>query len=280
MKKLNSKIANPVFLTSLLLLILNDWVFKDYFHNAVTGKLSDFAGLFAFPFLFSLLFPRFTRHIHIFTVLLFIWWKSEFSQAFIDSANYWGIPLYRTVDYTDLIALVSVLLSYHLLKKEVQISLKPILTKALVFVSCLAFMATTALPRHPKKYVGIDKEYHFDFSRRELISRLNMVQLKEIRRLNKYNGLIDFNEESNVFHYKGETDTLALILDPRKLGTQDTISFKTSFAEIQIMGNEEESVLRLVNVYKFVRSTSDKDFREKAIKQFEKRLVRKIGRYR
>src|SRR4051794_546054 len=36
------------FLLSLDLLLLNDQVGKDLFHNALTGKLSDFAGLFSF----------------------------------------------------------------------------------------------------------------------------------------------------------------------------------------------------------------------------------------
>ena len=39
-------LGSPGFLVGLLLLLSNDFVFKEQFHNGFTGKLSDFAGLF------------------------------------------------------------------------------------------------------------------------------------------------------------------------------------------------------------------------------------------
>ena len=44
-------VLHPMALLSLLFLILNDHVLKERFHNAITGKLSDFAGLVFFPLL-------------------------------------------------------------------------------------------------------------------------------------------------------------------------------------------------------------------------------------
>lgn len=41
-------LASPGFLISLSLLLCNDFVLKPTFSNQFTGKLSDFAGLFAF----------------------------------------------------------------------------------------------------------------------------------------------------------------------------------------------------------------------------------------
>lgn len=49
------KLGNPVFLIALFILILNDWVLKHTFNNTLTGKLSDFAGLFAFAFFLGIL---------------------------------------------------------------------------------------------------------------------------------------------------------------------------------------------------------------------------------
>ena len=46
-----SILGNPFFLGSLGLLILNDQFLKSHFGNAITGKLSDFAGLFVVGFL-------------------------------------------------------------------------------------------------------------------------------------------------------------------------------------------------------------------------------------
>ena len=42
-------LRHPLIISLLLLWALNDHVFKDYFGNEVTGKLSDVAGLAVFP---------------------------------------------------------------------------------------------------------------------------------------------------------------------------------------------------------------------------------------
>ena len=57
MKKVEStlqleKIKDPLFLVGLGILLLNDFYLKYAFSNAFTGKLSDVAGLFIFPFFF------------------------------------------------------------------------------------------------------------------------------------------------------------------------------------------------------------------------------------
>jgi hypothetical protein len=44
---------HPVTLAAVLLLVVNDWVLKPRFHGAVTGKLSDIAGLAFAPVLLS-----------------------------------------------------------------------------------------------------------------------------------------------------------------------------------------------------------------------------------
>ena len=107
------KLAQPLFILSLLVLIVNDWYGKTAWHNALTGKLSDVAGLFAFPFLWSVLFPKQSRAIHLGTAVAFVFWKSGYAQAFIDLLNNCGWPVGRTIDVTDNIALLSVLLSYR-----------------------------------------------------------------------------------------------------------------------------------------------------------------------
>lgn len=275
-----NKIAHPLFILCVLTLIVNDWYLKTTFHNSVTGKLSDFTGLFAFPYLLSVLYPRHSNKIHIGSVLLFVLWKSEWSQPLIDVFNSFTIPINRTVDYTDYIALVCVGISYITLKSEISLSMKPIVKKAFMVVACLSFLATTLPPHTNRKYVNINREYEFPFSKRELVSRLNMVQIKEIREINKYGRNVDFDSETNVFHYHDKTDTLALLLDYKSINDQDTIRFKTSFAEIIISGNDKNSKLKLLTVYKLVPTYKDKDYRDKAIRQFEKRIIKKIKNYR
>lgn len=279
MKNAN-KIAHPAFLACVLALILNDWYWKAAFHNNFTGKLSDFAGLFAFPYLLSVLSPGNSRKIHVLTALLFVFWKSEYAQPVIDFINHLGIPVYRTVDFTDNIALLSVPFSYFALSRKINFTLPPLLQRAVIAISCLAFMATSLPPRENRKFTNIEKEYRFDFSRRELISRLNMIQMEEITELHKLNGEIDFDSETNIFHYHDKTDTLAHILDYEKVQDRDTIVFKTSFAEITITGDDQTAALKLLTVYKNVPVHKDEDYRKKAVKQFENRIVRKIEKYR
>jgi hypothetical protein len=140
-KKLN-RLAHPVFLVSLFILLLNDLILKATFHNYLTGKLSDFAGLLAFPFFWSVFFPKRIKEIHIGVVLFFCFWKSPFSEAFV---NLFGF--YRIVDFSDYIALVSVFISFQLLKKEsVLYKVQPVFLKIIFLLSCFSFIATTQPP--------------------------------------------------------------------------------------------------------------------------------------
>jgi hypothetical protein len=270
------KLTHPVFIASVILLIINDWFLKASFHNACTGKISDFAGLFAFPFFLSALVPQWKKTLHILTAVLFVFWKSELSQPFINWLNAIQIPVGRTIDYSDNIALLSIPLSYHIFIQKNDYNTGPFLTRVITVIACLAFMATSMPKGEKKKFVDINKEYRFNFSKRELVSRLNMVQLKDIIQINKLSGAIDFNSETNVFHYNGKKDTLALILDYEKINDTDTILYKTSYAEIMIWGNDNNSTLKLVNIYHFIPAYKKKDFKDKAIRQFEKWVVKKI----
>jgi hypothetical protein len=271
------KLGHPLFIAAVLLLAINDWILKTTFHNFVTGKISDFAGLFAFPFFISTLFPSSKKQLHQLTAVLFIFWKSDLSQPIINLLNSIYIPVNRTIDFGDNIALISVIFSYKFFNNCTQTYPgRPVFIKAITIVSCLAFMATSLPPRDLRKFIAIDKEYPFNFSKRELVSRLNSVQLKEINQANKISGQIDFDSETNVFHYQGKTDTLALILDFENIKDSDTIRYKTSFAEIMITGNDNTSMLKLVSIYYYVPKHKEKDFRNKAIEMFEKWVVKKI----
>lgn len=140
-KKLN-RLAHPVFLVSLFILFLNDLILKTVFHNYLTGKLSDFAGLLAFPFFWSVLFPKRTKEIHIGVVLFFVFWKSPFSEAFVNFFDF-----YRVVDFSDNIALVSIFVSFQLLKKEsIVYKVQPLFLKFIFLLSCFSFIATTQKP--------------------------------------------------------------------------------------------------------------------------------------
>jgi hypothetical protein len=149
-------------------------------------------------------------------------------------------------------------------------------------VSVLAFMATTMPPGSTVKYVAINKVYAFDFSKRDLVSKLNMLQIKEIGRFNALSGKIDFEADTDVFHYRGQQDTLAMLLDYNRLKDSDTITYGRAYraplAEILIAGDENRSTLKLVHAYRFVLRGKDKDYRERVIRTFEKKVIKKLRR--
>jgi hypothetical protein len=270
------KLAHPVFIASLILLIINDWFLKATFHNACTGKISDFAGLFAFPFFLSALLPQWKKLLHILTAVFFVFWKTELSQPLISLLDSINLPVSRTIDFNDNIALVSIIISYQIFIRKSDHNAKPFLIITITAIACLTFMATSMPKGEKRKFVDINKEYRFNFSKRELVSRLNMVQLKDINQLNNFSGAIDFDSETNAFHFTGQKDTLALILDYEKINDTDTICYKTSYAKIMISGNDKNSALKLVSIYHFIPAYKKKDFKDKAIRQFEKWVVKKI----
>lgn len=102
-----ARLPRPLPIGALALLLANDFVLKPAFHNAVTGKLSDFAGLFLFALCGFALFPHRRKLVVALTAVGFALWKSALSQPGIDGWNALGIfPIDRVVDATDLVALL------------------------------------------------------------------------------------------------------------------------------------------------------------------------------
>lgn len=156
------------FIVGLLILLLNDLVLKDQIGNELTGKLSDFAGLFIFPLFWVAFFPKHKNKVFLFTALAFVLWKSPMSQSFIETWN--SLPFFsisRVVDYTDLYALFILPLAYQLEQKKLQlttIQAKPIIP---ILISAFAFGATSY-----SSQVKLDKAYTLNLSKDSIISRI------------------------------------------------------------------------------------------------------------
>jgi hypothetical protein len=278
--KSTQKLGNPVFIGSVLILVLNDWFLKQTFSNTLTGKLSDFAGLFALPFFLGALFPKNAVKMYIVTAMLFIAWKSAFIQPFIDFANGIGLPIHRTVDYTDLIALIILPFSFYLFNKSRSYFLKPVFLNIIMVFSALAFMATEMPPGAYRKFESIDKTYTFNFSKRELITRVNALQVEYVHDFDRYgNGKVDFDSKGQYFYYRNKKDTVAILLDYEKVNDTDTIKL-TRYANVSISGNNESSALKLLSLYQFVPKSYKGDPKEKSIKFFDKYVIRRIKNYK
>jgi hypothetical protein len=266
------RLGNPIFLFSLVLLILNDWVFKYSFHNLLTGKLSDFSGLFAFPFFVSTLFPKQIKSIHISTFVLFIIWKSELSQPFIDLVNYKTELINRVIDYSDYIALVSISISYCTFIQHKIIEFKPLVGKITLVVSCAAFLATSI----PKHIYNANKKCDFNFSKKELVQRFNKVQKDDLSFFKDVKDIIVFDSSRNAFYFKNLKDTVLKLVDYNKLSDRDTIYIRSSNAWVQLLGNDSISSLKLVNINTSFRKRRIDKAEKSAVNTFEKIIIEKI----
>lgn len=151
------------YLVALVVLLVNDHVLKNAFPGVITGKLSDFAGLFAFAVFFASAGPRRAKAICIASGVMFAWWKSPASQTVVEA-----LQLSRVVDWTDLTAL-AVLPFAHRVATRNPIVWKPMLAAA----SLVAFAATSA----PHQWVVLEeddvlRQYATPFTKRQLMNRL------------------------------------------------------------------------------------------------------------
>ncbi len=172
--KTKSLFYRKMFLVSVALLLLNDFYLKAQFHNYFTGKLSDFVGLFAFPYFFSVLFKKKIKLIYILTGVLFIFWKSSTSQFFIDHFNELGIGLYRVVDYSDAMALFILPISYqYRIKRLVNINTIKWLPKPIIIgISLFAFVATTLLTEYGELNLKSNYQVELETSKDSVLMKL------------------------------------------------------------------------------------------------------------
>jgi hypothetical protein len=157
-----------LFLFGLALLILNDFYLKYAFSNFLTGKLSDFVGLFIFPYFISIFFEKNVKKIYFITALFFTFWKFEISQPFIDwISSFSNIAFYRTVDKTDLIALIVLPFSYQYFKRKLIEKENPkiILDSLIGILSMFIFVADS----NPRETINLkiqsNKKYEISLSK-------------------------------------------------------------------------------------------------------------------
>lgn len=106
MSKKYNILFSPVFLIGLVILFLNDHFLKYSTPGFITGKLSDFVGLFLFGLFWIVLIPNQKKTVLTLVALGFLFWKTEVSNSLLIYIN--GVLPFsvdRTVDYSDLIAL-------------------------------------------------------------------------------------------------------------------------------------------------------------------------------
>jgi hypothetical protein len=185
-----ARLLDPVFLLSLGLLLLNDFLWKAAFHNDITGKLSDFAGLYAFVWVGITLLPKAKNLLPWLIAGLFVWWKSAFSQFAIVAWNDLdGLRMDRVVDMSDNFALMVIPLAVLRFRqarpKPWQMAVPATIRGMVLLLSIFAFVATSYIGHFPYK-----DTYTFK-------ARLQSV-VNELNRIDKADG--DLNLELSIHH--------------------------------------------------------------------------------
>jgi len=173
-------ILNWIFISGVLLLFLNDHYLKWEFSNWITGKISDFAGLLIFPMFLRFLFPLLSRIAVLLTGVLFILWKLPVSDPIIALYNRIAvIPITRTIDYSDLIALSILPLADYFTERIDRYKAGSIASTFLTWIvaipAALVFMATAPPVSYYMKPGGdihIGKSYPLKISREEALTKL------------------------------------------------------------------------------------------------------------
>lgn len=154
-------LSHPLTLLSVIILLINDHVLKVYAPSAVTGKISDFAGLFFFPLLLGAILNSITKPLKLkphslaaasfgftavwFSLIKILPFFTAFTETFL--SNLLSIPVRIIPDPSDLIALVALVPAWKL-RVEVE-TRKPRLNKPLTYIA-LALASIAVLATSPQ----------------------------------------------------------------------------------------------------------------------------------
>jgi len=175
-------ILNFIFLFCIVVLFLNDHVFKYAYANWLTGKLSDISGIIILPLLLVFVFPKLKYLSLLLSALFFVYWKSPASQPAIDWYNEFApIEITRVVDYTDLYVLALLPLPWLLMcniDNTVFLKIKNVNPLLLLVPSVIILMATSPPPRYYfTRSEGNLKCYNCDIivrgDQKEIIQKIN-----------------------------------------------------------------------------------------------------------
>ncbi len=147
--------SSPWLVISVVVLIVNDWMLKPAFHNAVTGKLSDFAGLLALTIFACAVSERFRWWSASLISVSFIYWKSPHSQLVLAYLNeVLPVGIGRTPDYTDLVALPVVWIAAFCAPHLSAPAASAWVRFCLATLSFFALAATSSIPHYTVRESG------------------------------------------------------------------------------------------------------------------------------
>ena len=184
MKNKLQLLLHPVFILSLACLLLNDNYWKYEYHNWLTGKLSDLAGLFVLSVFLSAFFYRHTLLVYVGITIFFIWGKSPLSQSTIDLLNQsLTLSFNRTIDYTDMVSIPSIFAAALLKPPAYKFSW--VNRVAIYFVSAVCLVAFCSTSYYRKfmispemgPRISYNKSYPSRFNQDDILFKLDSMQI-------------------------------------------------------------------------------------------------------
>jgi hypothetical protein len=146
-------LITPLFVIALITLVINDHLLKAAYPGWLTGKLSDFVGLFVLAVFVYAIAGKYLESskrlltMHIIIGLGFVIWKAApIEIIFAELNKFVSIPLpSRVKDVSDLIALLILPISYLYIARNRRLTFKPVFPARLnrAFTTCV--LAITGL---------------------------------------------------------------------------------------------------------------------------------------
>ena len=173
-------LRHPQFIAGMFVILINDLFLKTSYHNWITGKLSDIAGLYVFPVFWCAFFPAYKKHIYVLTAIIFTVWKSSLSQPLIIALNNINLPFNRVIDPTDLLALFVLPISFkycHNTPTRFMRSLHP----ALIAIPALVIFCNDSIVRQlrgPGAQYNYGKRIETQLSASQLFARLDSLGIR------------------------------------------------------------------------------------------------------
>jgi hypothetical protein len=165
---------SPGFCFALALLLTNDFILKHLIPGPITGKLSDFAGIFAFSFFGGALAGRYRTAVYVGTALLFVAWKIPIATPAIRTWNQLApFAVDRVADISDLWALAALPASYWYLDRRSRVPESGGLKRwAVASLAVFAFVATSYSTHETMNEVWV-----YEGSPNELFEKLREVNV-------------------------------------------------------------------------------------------------------
>jgi hypothetical protein len=166
-------LASPLSLVAIAVILINDHVLKQLWPSPMTGKLSDFAGLYFAPYVvlvgtFALPFGAFRRrpfavacvgYLAIATAFSALKLSETTAAPLLALASGLGLPVAITVDPSDLAALCTLPLSYAAWTARMRgpaIRPRRLLRAGTLAVAALSIVATSGPPQPSINSIAID----------------------------------------------------------------------------------------------------------------------------